>query len=132
MVCVGCLLNLSNEMRVSKCFPAVDSLYAWLVTLGALLCYSISMGSWWTNGVFFVSLLQEFEQDRAVTGIVSTLTVFTYSMGGVPAGYMVNWWGCRVMGFAGAFCMGISYISSSYATQIWPIYLSDGILKGLA
>jgi len=124
--------NSWEEVRVSKCFPAVDSYYAWLVTAAAVLCYSVSMGSWWTNGVFFVSLLEEFEHGRAVTGIVSTLTVFTYSVGGVPAGYMVNWWGCRVIGLVGAFCMGLSYVSSSIASSIWPIYLSDGFLKGLA
>jgi len=114
-----------------SCVPAVDSPYSWLITLAALICYSISMGTWWTNGVFFVSLLEEFEYDRATTGIVSMLTVLIYSAGGVPAGYMVNWWGCRAVALAGGLLLGISYMFSSYSFELWHIFLTDGFLKGL-
>jgi len=121
----------TNKASMFSYVPAVDSSYSWLITTAALICYSISMGSWWTNGVFFVSLLEEFGHDRATTGIVSTITILVYSFGGVPAGYMVNWWGCRAVALAGGFSLGLSYFFSSYTLALWQIFLTDGFLKGL-
>ena len=60
-----------------------DSWWSWLVLLCAFLSYVIITGSITSFGVFYPTLLREFKQDKAMTGMTMMSSGISYkSMAG--------------------------------------------------
>jgi len=124
-------IYLTQSSLLNK--SVVDTPYAWLVTFTAFSCYSLGIGCFTgTTGVFFSAFLEEFDGDRSTTAIVSGLSSITFYGGGIVTSWMTNRLGYRIVVISGAVGLGLSFFITSISTSIELIYLSQGIIKGLA
>jgi len=103
---------------------------AWSVVLGAGLIIALASGLQFTFGILYVTLLEEFAQPPAVTsGVVST--EFFCMLGcGVLSGRLVQRFGARRMASVGGALIGIGFITSSFATSLYPLFVTIGLVIG--
>ncbi|KAG0351302.1 hypothetical protein BGZ54_003327 [Gamsiella multidivaricata] len=105
---------------------------AWSVVLGSVLIQTFAFApTEFIFGVFVQEYLESFPKasPSAVALIGTTGTCVTYLMGMV-AGTLAGRWGYRATAFVGTLVMTVALILASFATQIWHLYLSQGILFG--
>jgi len=111
----------------------VDSPFSWIVTIAALICYTIAVGCFQgTTGVFFSAFLKEFQANHSVTAIVSGLTGLSFQGSGILVAKLSARFGSRLVVISGALFMGFSFIITSLSGSLFWIYLSQGLLKGFS
>ncbi|KAG0281625.1 hypothetical protein BGZ97_009235, partial [Linnemannia gamsii] len=62
---------------------------------------------------------------------VGTLNVVGMDLTGPITGQFADHFGYRISAFVGALIMGASLIATSFSTQVWQLYIFQGILYGL-
>ncbi|KAF9185226.1 hypothetical protein BGZ51_002715 [Haplosporangium sp. Z 767] len=106
---------------------------AWLVVLGSFLIHSFAFAP--TEYVFgiFEHHYQNIFPDATASSIAfvgTTGSSVTY-LAGFLAGIVADRFGFRITAVAGAIIMTVSLILASFATQLWHLYLTQGILFGI-
>ncbi|KAF8937462.1 major facilitator superfamily domain-containing protein [Dissophora ornata] len=107
--------------------------YGWVVVGAAFFVQAIVVGTVNGYGVY---------EDRYITheyntsstfqlSWVGTLNVVGMDMSGPLTGQFADHFGYRLSAFAGALIMGASLIATSFSTQVWQLYIFQGILYGL-
>ncbi|KAG0264933.1 hypothetical protein BG011_005855 [Mortierella polycephala] len=106
---------------------------AWLVVLGSFFIHSFAFAP--TEYVFgiFEHHYQNIFPDATASSIAfvgTTGSSVTY-LAGFLAGIVADRFGFRITAFIGAIIMTVSLILASFATQLWHLYLTQGILFGI-
>ncbi|KAG0265310.1 hypothetical protein BG011_005010 [Mortierella polycephala] len=107
--------------------------YGWVVVGAAFFVQAIVIGTVNGYGIY---------QDRYTTheyrtsstfelAWVGTLNVVGMDLSGPLTGQFADHYGYRLSAFAGALIMGASLIATSFSTQVWQLYIFQGILYGL-
>ncbi|KAF9191503.1 hypothetical protein BGZ51_007217 [Haplosporangium sp. Z 767] len=107
--------------------------YGWVVVGAAFFVQAIVVGTVNGYGIY---------QDRYTTheystsstfelAWVGTLNVVGMDLSGPLTGQFADHFGYRLSTLAGALIMGISLIVTSFSTQVWQLYIFQGILYGL-
>lgn len=101
-----------------------------IATAGFFISLTI-LGAYYSFGVFFKSLLDEFSWDRATTAAAYSLSFFVMSICGVIIGKLSDHFGPRLVVTAGGIIYGLGFILMRWVTQIWQFYLLYGVLIAL-
>ncbi|KAG0219045.1 major facilitator superfamily domain-containing protein [Mortierella sp. GBAus27b] len=107
--------------------------YGWVVVVAAFCVQAMVIGTVNGYGVY---------QDRYITheyntsstfqlAWVGTLNVVGMDMTGPLTGQIADYIGYRLCTFIGAIIMGVSLVATSFSTQVWQLYIFQGILYGL-
>ncbi len=97
-------------------------------------CYITSMvvwGTWNSFGVFFDSLLAEFNWSRAVTSGAFSLCTIISGLAAIPFGRVTDKIGPRAVMTACSLILGTGYILMALIDSVWQFYLVYGILIGI-
>ena len=89
---------------------------------------AITAGIWYSASVFFVALVQEFQQEYAVTAGVYSLFTVCYGISGMIAGELVDRFGARRIILAGGILVMLALSANSLAPTLGWLYASHGIL----
>lgn len=108
-----------------------DPLYGWvLVAMGTAIIVMIN-GTFYSYGVFFKPLLDEFGWSRAVlSGPVSVRLIAT-GLFGIIAGALVDRIGPRWVVPGGVFIVAVGFFLTSEVSNLWQMYLYLGLLSGI-
>lgn len=82
--------------------------------------------------LFIEPLEAEFGWTRAQTSLIFTLSLITFSIGMIIAGFLDKRGWARKTMFATAFVAAFGFIASAFTTSLLWIYFTYGILVGLA
>ena len=105
-----------------------DSTYAW-VRLGISMLISTIGGVGFWSGVVVLPVVQaNFGVDRAAASLPYTLTMIGLGAGGVLMGKLSDRFGITVPVAIGAVLLGLGYVASGYAGNIWLFALAHGVL----
>ena len=110
---------------------ALDGGWGWMVLFGSFMAYFIADGWAYSFGVYYVDLLEYFQESKGKTALVGAL------MYGVPCLIspivcaVTNIYGCRIVAILAGFVIGVSFIISSFATSLDFLFITTGILVSI-
>lgn len=101
--------------------------YGWVVVASAFLL-NLSFGIFYSYGVFFTPLLKEFGWTTAATASVFSLSMTTFGLTSILAGYLSDRFGPRRVVGAGGLLLGGGVVLSSFTTSIGHLYATYGVV----
>lgn len=125
----------TNETEVVSNEPPFDKGYAWVVAVCGTLAIFATWGANAGYGIFLNYYLSNntfpgaSEYDFALVGSL----VFFCGLSLSPvAALLYNIFGFRILVTVGIILQTAAYFMASFATQLWQLYLTQGILVGIA
>ena len=103
--------------REGTCF------YGWIVVAACLVTLIISGTTYYTFGVFFKPLQDEFGWDRALTSSAHTIYLLVYAVSLYIMGWLADKYGLRLVLVGGALLLGTGFALCSQVNSIWQLYL---------
>jgi len=104
--------------------------YGWVVVAGAFLATAASGGVFYSFGVFFQPLQEEFGWTRATTASVSTVWLISFAVSGYFMGWLTDVRGPRFAMLLGAVLTGAGFVMTSRADSLGHFYLAY-VLTGI-
>jgi MFS family permease len=105
--------------------------YAWVVVWATFVCLGLIFGVSYSFAAFFESFATEFSAQRADVSWIFGVSGFVYFVMGAGGGMLADRWGPRWVCSAGMALIALGLLATSWATSLWAVYLSYGILVGL-
>ncbi|MDO8723063.1 MAG: MFS transporter [Syntrophales bacterium] len=104
--------------------------YGWVVVAGAFLATAASGGVFYSFGVFFQPLQEEFGWTRATTASVASVWLISFAVSGYFMGWLTDVRGPRFAMLLGALITGVGFVLTSRADSLRSFYLTY-ILTGI-
>ncbi len=82
-------------------------------------------------GVYYLALLEEFSWSRSDGATVASANFFVYAVASPLVGLAFDRFGPRVLMPLGALLVGVGLVISSFASSLWELYVSYGIITAL-
>ncbi|KAF9100269.1 hypothetical protein BGX29_009302 [Mortierella sp. GBA35] len=108
-------------------------LRAWLVVLGSFLIHSFVFApTEYIFGIFEHHYLEIFPDSSpsSIAFVGSVGSAVTY-LAGFLAGIVADRFGFRLTAMTGSVVMTVALILASFSTQVWHLYLTQGVLFGI-
>jgi len=102
--------------------------YGYIVVFAAFIVMVLAWGTFYSFGVFFKPLVNEFGWTRAMTSGAFTLTFLIYGFLGIFAGRLSDRFGSRTVVTACGLFFGLGYLLLSQIGAIWQLYLCYGVI----
>ncbi|KAI8096592.1 major facilitator superfamily domain-containing protein [Halteromyces radiatus] len=104
-----------------------DGGYGWFVVMGAFMVQVTSFG-----------VMQEYYQENYFgtsqqlnLSFVGTIALIFTNICGPLAQILTSMWGYRIVMIIGTLCVSLGLILAGFSSQIWHLYLTQGILFGI-
>ncbi|KAF9993512.1 hypothetical protein BGZ80_009301 [Entomortierella chlamydospora] len=107
--------------------------FGWVVVAAAFFVQALVIGTVNGYGVY-QDRYEHHEYSTASTfqlSWVGTLNVVGMDLSGPLTGQFADHFGYRISAFTGALIMGASLLATSFSTQVWQLYIFQGIVYGL-
>jgi MFS family permease len=104
--------------------------WGWYVVGGAFLVMGINYGARYCFGIFIKPLSLEYQWSRSVISCAASLLIFTYGVGGIFTGRLLDRMAPRTMIMIGVAVVSTGFMLTSFITSPWGFYLVYGILCG--
>ena len=82
-------------------------------------------------GVYYLALLEEFSWSRSDGATVASANFFVYAIASPLVGLAFDRFGPRLLMPLGALLVGGGLVISSFASSLWELYVSYGIITAL-
>jgi MFS family permease len=105
--------------------------YAWVVVWATFVCLALIFGVSYSFAAFFESFAEGFSAQRADVSWIFGLSGLVYFVLGTLGGILADRFGPRVVCAAGMVLIALGLLATSWATALWMVYLSYGLLVGL-
>ncbi|KAF9187250.1 hypothetical protein BGZ49_004094, partial [Haplosporangium sp. Z 27] len=105
----------------------------WLAVLGSFLIHCFVFApTEFVFGVFVLHYQEAFPSSpaSAIAFVGTTGSAITY-IAGFLSGILADRFGFRPTAFAGSVIMALSLIGASFSTQLWHLYVTQGVLFGV-
>ena len=110
-------MSVENPRKEPKLF------YGWVI-LGACFATTTMVGGlFYSFGIFFNPLLEDFGWSRALTSSVSTANLLAFAFSSMFFGRLIDRYGPRLVLAGSAVIVGLGYILCSQVSSIWQLYL---------
>jgi len=104
--------------------------YGYIVAGAALLITAITFGSYNSFGIFFESVLTDFDWTRAIISGGYSLSWIMTGLLGITLGRLTDRVGPRVVLTISGFLVGLGYLLMSQIDAVWQLYLFYGVIIG--
>jgi MFS family permease len=105
-----------------------ESAYAWLRLGIALALGTIGSVGMWSFVVALPAVQAEFGVPRAEASLPFTLTMIGFGLGGIVTGRLSDRFGIVLPGACGALALGLGYVLSGFAGNLWWFALAQGLI----
>jgi MFS family permease len=105
--------------------------YGWVVVWATFACLALIFGVSYSFAAFFESFATEFSAQRADVSWIFGLSGLVYFVLGTLGGILADRFGPRVVCSAGMALIALGLLATSWASALWMVYLSYGLLVGL-
>ena len=105
--------------------------YGWVVVWATFVCLALIFGVSYSFAAFFASFAGEFAAHRADVSWIFGLSGLVYFVLGTLGGILADRWGPRRVCSAGIVLIALGLLATSWAPNLWVVYLSYGLLVGL-
>jgi MFS family permease len=97
--------------------------YGYVVIIAGFAITMVSVGSFYSIGVFFKPMLDDFGWSRAITSVPISFSMIANGLIVILMGRITDTFGPRLVGIICALLTGTGYIMMSQITDIWQLYL---------
>jgi MFS family permease len=104
--------------------------YGYIVVVVAFFIMVVSWALYYSFGVFFKPLLNEFGWTHAMTSGAFSLSMTIYGVLGIVVGVLNDRFGPRVVLTLCGFLLGLGYLLMSQVNALWQMYLFYGVIVG--
>ena len=108
-----------------------DVYFGWIVVAGVFFMVAVSCGSFYSFGVFFVPLMEEFGWARGVISGVLCVSGITYALAVPLVGSIADRFGYKWISIITAGLMGLGFMLGSRSQTVWQMYLFIGFMQGI-
>jgi MFS family permease len=105
--------------------------YGYIIVAITFLIMVIMWGTFYSFGIFFKPLLQEFGWTRAMTSGAFALSHVVLSLFSFAAGKLTDRFGPRLVVTVCGLFLGAGYLLIAQTSAIWQLYLFYGVLTGI-
>lgn len=105
--------------------------FGWWVVAAAFLIMAVTVGAFYSYGVFFLPVLTELGWSRGLGSGVVLLSALVYAAAVPLAGWTADRFGFRLLCSLTAGILGLSFVLCSQIRTVWQLYLFGGVLTGL-
>ncbi len=105
--------------------------YGYIVVVAAFFIMVVMWGTFYTFGVLFKPLLEEFGWTRAMTSGAFSLNAFLHGLFAIVLGRLTDKFGPRIVIVASGLLLGLGYLLMSQTATIWQLYLFYGVMLGI-
>lgn len=105
--------------------------YGWIVVAGVFFMVAVSCGSFYSFGVFFVPIMEEFGWTRGVISGVLLVSGITYAVAVPLIGSIADRFGYKWISIITAGLMGLGFVLGSRVQTVWQMYLFIGFFPGI-
>lgn len=105
--------------------------YGYVVVAVTFFIMMVIWGTYYTFGVFFKPLLEEFGWTRAMTAGAFSLNAFIHGLFAVVVGRLTDRFGPRLVVTFCGLLLGLGYLLMSLTNSIWQLYLFYGVIIGI-
>jgi MFS family permease len=113
--------------KVSRSTPT----YGWVIVAACAMMIFITYGLNYSYSVFFKSLAELFNGDRATISLIFSLSMIIRGAAAIGTGWLADRYGARkIMVFCGLM-MGAGYILSSRASALWQFFLTYAVIEAI-
>ncbi|XP_063075006.1 monocarboxylate transporter 4-like [Engraulis encrasicolus] len=110
---------------------APDGGWGWAVLFGCFVITGFSYAFPKAVSVFFKELIKEFHIGYSDTAWISSIVLAMLYGTGPMCSILVNRYGCRPVMMVGGIFASLGMIMASFATSIFHIYLTTGVITGM-
>ena len=111
--------------------PQIESPYAWARLVAALLVMTIGGVGIYAPSVVLPAVQMDFGVVRADASLPYTATLIGFGIGGILMGRLADRLGVMKVVLGGGIGIGLGFIASSLAGNLWQFSLAHGLLIGL-
>jgi MFS family permease len=104
--------------------------YGWVIVLVSFLTLVLVMGTRFSFGVFYTSILEEMGWSRAATAGIFSVSMLVYAVVAIGVGAAFDGLGPRRMFPLAALLLGAGFFLCSRMTTLWQFYLYYGVIVG--
>jgi MFS family permease len=104
--------------------------YGWVIVLVSFVTLTLVMGSRFTFGVFYPSILQDTGWSRAATAGIFSMSMLVYALVALGVGAAFDRLGPRRLFPLAALLLGAGYFLCSQITTLWQFYVYYGVIVG--
>ena len=108
-----------------------EARYGWVVVWTTFVCLALIFGVSYSFAAFFTSFAGEFDAQRADVSWIFGLSGFVYFVLGTLGGILADRFGPRRVCSAGMVLIALGLLATSWASALWMVYISYGLLVGL-
>ena len=105
--------------------------YGHIIAAACFTIQAVGIGTFVTYGVFFNSLMAEFQWSRAIISGASSLAFFLMGLFGMLIGRLNDRYGPQQLMRVTAVFFGAGFMLMSQVNTIWQLYLYYGVLFGI-
>ena len=125
-------MQIMNELEPSYAQGQKKEVYyGWIVVAGVFFMVAVSCGSFYSFGVFFVPIMEEFGWSRGVISGAIFVSGITYAVAVPMIGSIADRFGYKWISIVTAGLMGLGFVLSSRVQMVWQMYLFIGFLPGI-
>jgi MFS family permease len=104
--------------------------YGYIVVIAGFVITMVSVGTYYSVGVFFKPMLNDFGWSRAVTSGPISFSMIANGLLVILMGRITDKFGPRLVGIICALLGGTGYLMMSQITEVWQLYLYYGLFIG--
>ena len=105
--------------------------FGWIVVIGVFFMVAVTCGSFYSFGVFFVPIMNEFGWARGAISGVFFVSGLVYAVSVPLIGIVADRFGFKWVSVITATMMGLGFIVGSQVQTLWQLYLVIGLLPGI-
>ena len=105
--------------------------YGYVVVIAATVIMVASYGAFYSFGIFFKPILEDFHWTRAMTSGAFSLATILSGVTSVLVGRLTDRFGSQMVMTLVGLLLGLGYLLMSQISSIWQLYLFYGVLIGL-
>jgi MFS family permease len=109
----------------------IDGGYGWVVVFAVFFVHVFVLGNVYSFGIFYTVYLEYFDSTPSTIAWIGGISAALMTGFGVYSGKLADYYGNNKMVFLGGCFMGAGYFLASFSTQVWQLYLTQGLIVGI-
>ncbi|KAJ9075310.1 hypothetical protein DSO57_1037301 [Entomophthora muscae] len=107
--------------------------YGWVIVFASFMIHFIMYGVQYGYGVYLARYLDhEFQgASRTTLALVGSTGISLIATLGIATGWLADRFGYRNMAVLGSCIFASGYVLASFATEVWQLVLSQGVIVGI-
>lgn len=123
------MINLASMNSNNR--PQKGLFYGYVIVIATMVIMMVGFGAFFSFGIFFKPVLNEFGWNRALTSGAYSLCIIVQGVLGIIAGALSDRFGPKILLTFAGIVAGLGYILTSQVSEVWHFYVLQGLVVGI-